>query len=198
MSEPRRIIVGISGASGVAYGIEAMRLIRELRTHELHLVISPAGARTLAEETDMRLSELKAMADVVHRFGDIGAPISSGSFRVEGMLIAPCSARTLGGIAVSLGENLLVRAADVCLKERRKLVLLFRETPLHLGHIELMASVTRYGAIVMPPVPSFYTRPKSIEEIVTQTAARALDVLGLDTAVLKRWPVDDHAPTPPT
>jgi 4-hydroxy-3-polyprenylbenzoate decarboxylase len=190
LSEPRRIIVAMSGASGAAYGIEAMRLIRELGTHELHLVISPAGARTLSEETDFALDAVKAMADVVHPFRDIGAPISSGSFRVEGMLIAPCSARTLGGIAVSLGENLIVRAADVCLKERRKLVLLFRETPLHLGHIEMMASVTRYGGIIMPPVPSFYTRPKSVEEIVTQTAARALDVLGLDTGVLKRWPVE--------
>jgi 4-hydroxy-3-polyprenylbenzoate decarboxylase len=190
VSEPRRIIVAISGASGAGYGIEAMRLIRELGTHELHLVISPAGARTVAEETDFSLDQVKAMADVVHAFRDIGAPISSGSFRVEGMLVAPCSARTLGGIAVSLGENLIVRAADVCMKERRRLVLLFRETPLHLGHIELMASVTRYGAIVMPPVPSFYTRPTSVQEIITQTAARALDMLGLDTAVLKRWPVD--------
>ena len=186
----------MSGASGAGYGIEALRLVRELGTHEVHLVVSPAAVQTLREETDLTLAEVKAMADVVHPFRDIAASISSGSFRVEGMLIAPCSARTLGGVAMSLGDNLIVRAADVCLKERRKLVLLLRETPLHLGHIELMASVTRYGAIVMPPVPSFYTRPKSVAEIITQTAARALDVLGLDVAALKRWPTEGPPTSP--
>ena len=180
----------MSGASGAGYGIEAMRLIREMGEHELHLVVSPAAARTIAEETDLSLAQIKAMADVVHPFRDIAASISSGSFRVEGMLVAPCSVRTLGGIATSLGDNLIVRAADVCLKERRRLVLLLRETPLHLGHIELMASVTRFGGVIMPPVPSFYTRPQSVAEIITQTAARALDVLGLDVAALKRWPAD--------
>ncbi len=123
-----------------------------------------------------------------HSFRDIAAPISSGSFPVLGMLIAPCSARTLGGISVSLGDNLIVRAADVCLKERRRLVLLFRETPLHLGHIELMANATRFGAIVMPPVPAFYMRPATVEELATQTAARALDLLGIAVPALKRWP----------
>ena len=185
----------MSGASGALFGIEALRLLRELGRHELHLVISPAAARTLAEETDLPLAEVKAMAHVVHPFRDIAASISSGSFRVEGMLIAPCSVRTLGGIAMSLGDNLIVRAADVCLKERRRLVLLLRETPLHLGHIELMASVTRYGGIIMPPVPSFYTRPQTVGEIITQTAARALDVLGVDVPALKRWP-DDDPPMP--
>jgi len=131
------------------------------------------------------------MADVCHAFRDIAAPLASGSFPVHGMLVAPCSARTLGGIAVSLGDNLIVRAADVCLKERRRLVLLFRETPLHLGHIELMANVTRFGAIVMPPVPAFYTRPATVEEIATQTAARALDVLGISVPALKRWPAEE-------
>ena len=185
----------MSGASGAGYGVEALRLVREIGGYELHLVISPAAAQTIREETDLSLAEVKAMADVVHPFRDIAASISSGSFRVDGMLVAPCSARTLGGIANSLGDNLIVRAADVCLKERRRLVLLLRETPLHLGHIELMASVTRYGAIVMPPVPSFYTRPASVGEIITQTAARSLDVLGLDVAALKRWPTAD-ASTP--
>ena len=180
----------MSGASGAVFGIEALRLLRELDRHELHLVISPAAARTLAEETDLPLAAVKAMAHVVHPFRDIAASISSGSFRVEGMLIAPCSVR----IATSLGDNLIVRAADVCLKERRRLVLLLRETPLHLGHIELMANVTRYGGIIMPPVPSFYTRPQTVAEIITQTAARALDVLGVDVPALKRWPDDDPPP----
>lgn len=190
MAQRERIIVAMSGASGAGYGVEAMRLIRNLGTHEIHLVISPAAARTISEELDLTLAEVQALADVIHPFKDIGASIASGSFKVQGMLVAPCSARTLGAIATSLGDNVMVRAADVCLKERRRLVLLFRETPLHLGHIELMARVTRFGAIVMPPVPSLYTRPRSVEEIVIQTAARALDVLGLDVAALKRWPGD--------
>lgn len=187
---PRRIIVAISGASGAVIGIEALRLLREIGTYETHLVISPAGARTILEETDVTIAEVNDLADVRHAFRDIGASIASGSFKVEGMLVAPCSARTLGGIANSLGDNLIVRAADVCMKERRRLILMLRETPLHLGHIELMASVTRYGAIVMPPVPTFYTRPTSIDELVRQTAARALDVLGVEVDALRRWPVD--------
>jgi 4-hydroxy-3-polyprenylbenzoate decarboxylase len=135
---------------------------------------------------------VEALADVRHSFRDIAAPIASGTFAVEGMLIAPCSARTLGGIAVSLGDNLIVRAADVCLKERRRLVLLFRETPLHLGHIELMANVTRFGAIVMPPVPAFYTHPVTAEDIASQTAARALELLGVAVPGLKRWPLPEE------
>jgi 4-hydroxy-3-polyprenylbenzoate decarboxylase len=187
VSKPR-VIVAISGASGAIYGIKALQLLRELGGVETHLVTSPAGARTILEETDFTPVQVDAMADVCHAFRDIAAPLASGSFVVHGMLVAPCSARTLGGIANSLGENLIVRAADVCLKERRRLVLLFRETPLHLGHIELMAQVTRFGAIVMPPVPAFYTRPATVEEIATQTAARALDVLGMPVPALKRWP----------
>ena len=191
LSQKPRIVVAISGASGAAYGIEALRLLRELGTHETHLVVSPAGARTIAEETDFSLRDVEAMADHRHNFRDIGDPLASGSFQVAGMLIAPCSVRTLGAIAVSLGDNLIVRAADVCLKERRRLVLMLRETPFHLGHIELMANVTRYGAIVMPPVPAFYTRPQTVADIVTQTVARSLDVLGIEVAALKRWPADD-------
>ena len=191
VSNPR-VIVAICGASGAIYGIRALQLLRELGNMETHLVISPAGARTILEETDHTPAEIETMADVCHAYRDIAAPIASGSFTVHGMLVAPCSARTLGGIAVSLGDNLVVRAADVCLKERRRLVLLFRETPLHLGHIELMASVTRFGAIVMPPVPAFYTRPATVAEIATQTAARALEVLGIPVPALKRWPVTNH------
>jgi 4-hydroxy-3-polyprenylbenzoate decarboxylase len=197
VSAKPRIVVAISGASGAAYGIAALSLLRELGTHETHLIVSPAGARTIAEETDLTLRDVQALADHSHNFRDIGDPLASGSFQVAGMLIAPCSARTLGAIAVSLGDNLIVRAADVCLKERRRLVLMLRETPLHLGHIELMASVTRYGAIVMPPVPTFYTRPATIDDLVTQTTARALDVLGIAVAALKRWPTEDVAPIQP-
>jgi flavin prenyltransferase len=189
MSKPR-LIVAISGASGAIYGIKALELLRELGSFETHLVISPAGARTISEETELTPAQVEAMADECHAFRDIAAPLASGSFAVHGMLVAPCSARTLGGIAVSLGDNLVVRAADVCLKERRRLVLLFRETPLHLGHIELMANVTRFGAIVMPPVPAFYTRPATVAEIVTQTAARALELLGITVPALKRWKED--------
>ena len=187
MSKPR-IIVAISGASGAIYGIKALQLLRELGTVETHLVISPAGARTILEETECTPDQVDGIADVCHAYRDIAAPLASGSFAVHGMLVAPCSARTLGGIAVSLGDNLIVRAADVCLKERRRLVLLFRETPLHLGHIELMANVTRFGAIVMPPVPAFYTRPATVEELTTQTVARALEVLGISVPTIKRWP----------
>ncbi len=186
VSKPR-IIVAISGASGAVYGVEALRLMRELGTFESHLVISPAGARTIGEETDLKPADVESLADQCHAFRDIGSPLASGSFAVQGMLVAPCSARTLGGIAVSLGDNLIVRAADVCLKERRRLVLLFMETPLHLGHIELMAKVTRFGAIVMPPVPAFYLRPASVAEIATQTAARALDLIGVAVPALRRW-----------
>jgi flavin prenyltransferase len=186
-----RIIVAISGASGSLYGIEALRLLRELGTFETHLIVSPAAARTILQETDSSIAEVEALADVCHAFRDIAAPIASGSFAVQGMLVAPCSVRTLGAVAVSLGDNLIVRAADVCLKERRRLVLMVRETPLHLGHIELMANVTRFGAIVMPPVPAFYTRPASLEELATQTAARALDLLGIAVPALRRWPTEE-------
>jgi len=192
-----RIVVAITGASGAIYGIEALRLLREAGTHETHLVVSPAGARTIAEETDMPLRVVEVLADCRHSFRDIGDPLASGSFQTAGMLVAPCSVRTLGAIAVSLGDNLIVRAADVCLKERRRLVLMLRETPLHLGHIELMAKVTSYGAIVMPPVPTFYTRPRTLDDVVTQTVARALDVMGIEVAALKRWPTGD-IPSPTT
>lgn len=183
-----RLIIAITGASGTVFGVEALRLLRRLGTHETHLILSPAAIRTLREETDIPLDEVKALADAVHSFRDIGAAIASGSFRTQGMLVAPCSAHTLGGIAASLGDNLILRAADVCLKERRRLVLMLRETPLHLGHIEAMASVTRFGAIVMPPVPAFYLRPTSVEAIVTQTVGRALDVMGVEVPDLHRWP----------
>ncbi|MGF7150295.1 4-hydroxy-3-polyprenylbenzoate decarboxylase [Sphingomonas zeicaulis] len=191
MAAPRRIIVGITGATGIAYGIEVLRLLRVAGDYESHLIMSPAAIRTLGEESDVPLAEVQALADVRHSFKDIGASIASGSFRTAGMIIAPCSAHTMSAIAASLGDNLILRAADVCLKERRPLLLMLRETPLHLGHIEHMAAVTRYGAIVMPPVPGFYTRPASIAELVRQTAARALDVMGIDTGAVDRWGEDE-------
>ncbi|KAB7628463.1 UbiX family flavin prenyltransferase [Alkalilimnicola sp. S0819] len=183
----KRIVVGISGASGVCYGVEVLRLLRDCRDIETHLVVSPAALRTLREETELDAQGLRALATVNHSFRDIGASIASGSFPVEGMIIAPCSVRTLGALANALNDNLMVRAADVCLKERRPVVLMLRETPLHLGHIELMERVTRYGGIIMPPVPAFYHKPQSLEELVTQSAARALGLLGVDTGVSRVW-----------
>ncbi len=183
----KRIVVGISGASGAIYGIRALQVLRTADDIESHLVVSQAAARTIAEETDYSLADVKALADVVHDNRDIGASIASGSFLVAGMLVAPCSIKSLSGIVHSFADTLLVRAADVCLKERRPLVLMVRETPFHAGHLDLCAKATSYGAIVMPPVPSFYHRPQTIDDIVNQTVGRALDLLGLHTAAVSRW-----------
>ena len=182
----QRIIVGISGASGAIYGIRALEILRTLGV-ETHLVLSPSAGRTISEETDLSLEQVRSLASVVHGFKDIGATIASGSFKVDGMLVAPCSIKTLSGIANSFDDELIVRAADVCLKERRRVVLLLRETPLHAGHISLMEQATRNGAIIMPPVPAFYHRPKTLDDIVTQTVGRALDLFGIDTRTVKRW-----------
>jgi 4-hydroxy-3-polyprenylbenzoate decarboxylase len=183
----KRLIVALTGASGVIYGIRALEILRGLADIETHLVLSPSAARTVAEETDYSIDRVRALGDVIYSHKDIGAAISSGSFRTEGMLVAPCSVKTLSGIANCFDEELVVRAADVCLKERRRVVLLFRETPLHAGHIDLMARATRNGAIVMPPVPGFYHRPASVDDIVTQSVGRALDLFGIDARVVKRW-----------
>lgn len=187
ISNRKRLIVAITGASGVIYGIRALELLRGCNDIETHVILSPSAARTIAEETDHSIEQVRELADTVYNHKDIGAAISSGSFRTEGMLVAPCSVKTLSGIANCFDEELVVRAADVCLKERRRVVLLFRETPLHAGHIELMAQATRNGAIVMPPVPGFYHRPRSVDDIVTQTVGRALDLFGIDPKVVKRW-----------
>jgi 4-hydroxy-3-polyprenylbenzoate decarboxylase len=183
----KRLIVAMTGASGVIYGVRALQLLRRLGEIETHLIVSPAAARTLVEETDHTAEEVRALADVVHSHKDIGASLASGSFRTEGMLIAPCSVKTLSGVAHCYADDLVVRAADVCLKERRRLVLLFRETPLHAGHIALIDQATRNGAIVMPPVPGFYSRPRSVDDIVDQTVGRALDLFGIDAGVVVRW-----------
>tara|TARA_R100000687_G_scaffold61566_1_gene49724 strand:+ start:560 stop:1060 length:501 start_codon:yes stop_codon:yes gene_type:complete len=162
-------------------------MLREIPDLETHLVITPAAILTLGEETEFSADYVRALADHVHSPKDIGAAISSGSFQTLGMLVAPCSVKTLSGIAHCYNSELIVRAADVCLKERRRLVLMFRETPLHAGHIALMERATLNGAIVMPPVPAFYHVPKSIDEMITQTVGRALDLFGVDTGQVKRW-----------
>ncbi len=183
----RRIIVGISGASGVVYGIRALQVLGDIPGIETHLVLSPSARRTIAEETDWDPAAVEALAHVVHKHRDIGASIASGSFQTGGMLVAPCSIKSLSGIANSYTDNLLTRAADVCLKERRRLVLLVRETPLHLGHIELLAQVARYGAVVLPPVPAFYNRPQTVDDIVDHTVGKALDQFDIPHQLFKRW-----------
>lgn len=183
----RRIIIGLTGASGVIYGIRALQLLGQVPDVETHVVISPSALRTAAEEVDMRPDDIRALCDHRYNHRDIGAAISSGSFRTHGMLVMPCSVKTLSGIANCYDNDLIVRAADVCLKERRPVVLLFRETPLHAGHIALMDRVTRSGAIVMPPVPGFYSRPQTVDDIVNQTVGRALDLLDIDLHIVKRW-----------
>jgi 4-hydroxy-3-polyprenylbenzoate decarboxylase len=188
----KRIIVAITGASGVIYGVRALQLLHRLRSYETHLVLSPAAIRTLIEETDHTPDEIRALADVVHSHKDIGASIASGSFKSEGMLVAPCSVKTLSGIAHCYSDDLVVRAADVCMKERRRVVLLFRETPLHAGHIALLQQVTQSGAIVMPPVPGFYARPRTVDDIVNQTVGRALDLFEIDAGVVRRWTEEEE------
>ena len=189
MAAPRRLIVGITGATGIVYGVRLLELLREAGI-ETHLVVSRAGDLTRAHELDLSAKELRALASVSYPATDLGAAISSGSFRTMGMVVAPCSVRTLAEIASGVTTNLLTRAADVVLKERRRLVLLVRETPLHAGHLKNMLAATDAGAVVMPPVPAFYARPRSIDELVTDTVCRALDLFDLDVGRLKRWGED--------
>ena len=183
----KRLIVAITGASGVIYGIRALEVLRGVPDLESHLILTPSGARTIVEETAYTVDKVRKLAHHEYNYKDIGAAVSSGSFKTAGMLVAPCSVKSLSGIANCYNDELVVRAADVCLKERRRVVLLFRETPLHAGHIALMDQVTRNGAIVMPPVPAFYSRPKTIDELVMQTVGRALDLFDIDAKVVKRW-----------
>lgn len=186
-ADRKRIVIGITGASGVIYGVRALQVLRPIPDVETHLVMSPSAVRTLTEETDMSADDVRALADEVHSHRDIGAAISSGSFRTVGMFVAPCSVKTLSGIAHGYADELIVRAADVCLKERRRVVLLFREAPLHAGHIALMERATLNGAIVMPPVPAFYHRPQTLDDIINQTVGRALDLFGIDPQIVRRW-----------
>jgi 4-hydroxy-3-polyprenylbenzoate decarboxylase len=183
---PPRLIVGMSGASGAIYGIRLLQMLRGTSV-QTHLVMSQAAKITLAQETDLKVADVEALADVVHANTDIGAACASGSFPTLGMVVAPCSVKTMAEIASGVTPNLLSRSADVALKERRRLVLLLRETPLHLGHIRNMAAATEAGAIVCPPVPAFYARPASLEEMVDHTLGRVLDLFGLDLGTLRRW-----------
>lgn len=189
MSEKPRLIVGISGASGVVYGIRLLQVLRDMPV-ETHLVMSKSAEMTIAYETDFKPAEVKALADVTYPIADIGAAISSGSFRTLGMAVAPCTVRTLSEIASGVTSTLLTRAADVVLKERRRLVLLLRETPLHAGHIQSMLRVTEMGAIVAPPVPAFYTRPETLDQVIDQTVGRMLDLFDIDSDLPQRWGED--------
>jgi len=187
LNHKKRLIIGISGATGAIYGVRMLEILAKIDDIATHLVISQAGRMTIQVETTFSVKDVEALADVVHDINNVGASISSGSFRTEGMVIAPCSMKSMGGIAHSLGADLLVRAADVVLKERKKLVLVVRETPLHLGHLEAMASLTRMGAMIFPPVPAFYHRPKTLDDIINQTVTRILDQFDIDVKLFHRW-----------
>lgn len=185
----KRLIVGVSGASGVIYGIRLLEVLRGVDGVETHLVLSPAARRTVALETDFSVEQVEALADRVYRPGDLAAAISSGSCRSAGMIVAPCSMKTASGIAHSYSDNLLLRAADVALKEQRRLVLLVRETPLHLGHLRTLLQLAEMGAIVMPPVPAFYHRPRTLQAVIDQTVNRVLDLfdIEIDCDLFTRW-----------
>jgi 4-hydroxy-3-polyprenylbenzoate decarboxylase len=183
----RRLIVGLSGATGSIFGIRILEVLQPIPDIETHLVMSKAAKMTLQVETPHSVKEVESMADVVHDINNIGASIASGSFRTAGMVIAPCSMKSMGGIVLSVGGDLLVRASDVILKERKKLVLVVRETPLHLGHLESMAQLTRMGAVIFPPVPAFYHRPKTLDDVINQTVARILDQFEIETDMFSRW-----------
>jgi 4-hydroxy-3-polyprenylbenzoate decarboxylase len=182
-----RLIVGVSGASGSVYAIAALRALRAVGGVETHLVLSQQARRTIALETDSTAEQVEQLADVVHRDGDLAASISSGSFKTDGMLVIPCSMRTASAIAYSFNANLLVRAADVCLKEKRRVVLVARETPLHLGHLRTLVQLAELGAVILPPVPGMYARPKTVEDIVAHTVGKALDQFGIDAKLFTRW-----------
>lgn len=184
-----RLIVGISGASGAALGVRVLDACRDLSV-ESHLVVSKAGALTLSEEEGLSVAAVNARASVVHKLSDVGASIASGSFKTLGMIIAPCSVRTMSEIATGVTSSLLTRAADVCLKERRPLVLMVRETPLHLGHLRTLTQLAEMGAVIAPPVPAFYAKPQGIEDIVDQAVGRALDLFGLEWSPTRRWGQD--------
>ena len=184
---PRRLIVGITGATGVIYGVRLLQLLRDIPGVETHLMISDAGVLNLHQELDMRRKQVEALAHVVHNVRDVGAAIASGSFQSEGMIIAPCSMKTLASVANGLSDNLIARAADVVLKERRRLVLMVRETPFNLAHLRNMTSVTEMGGIIFPPLPGFYHRPQSIAEMVDHTLGRVLDLFAIQHTLTPRW-----------
>jgi 4-hydroxy-3-polyprenylbenzoate decarboxylase len=192
----KRLIVGISGASGAIYGVRLLELLREAEI-ETHLIVSQSARTTLAAETSWKLADVEALADVVHANQDLGAACSSGSFHNLGVIIAPCSIKTMSEIATGVTANLISRAADVALKERRRVVLMLRETPLHLGHIRSMAAVTEAGAIVYPPVPAFYAHPQSLDEMIDHTLGRVLDLFEIDLGLVRRWTGEKRRPKTP-
>jgi 4-hydroxy-3-polyprenylbenzoate decarboxylase len=183
----RRLIIGLSGASGIIYGIRVLEVLREMAGIETHVILSKAAERTIIEETDYRLEEVKAMASVLHPPQDIGASIASGSFKTHGMMIVPCSIHTVSAIAYCQSDNLLTRAADVVLKEGRRLVLVVRETPLHRGHLKSLLEAAETGAVILPPMPAFYSRPTTLEEIIDHTVGRLLDQFGIEHELVRRW-----------
>jgi 4-hydroxy-3-polyprenylbenzoate decarboxylase len=182
----RKIVVGISGATGVIYGVRMLKALFESGV-ETHLVITSSAIRNMLIETEYTMADLDPFASTIYDVDDVGAAIASGSFQIDGMVIAPCSIKTLSAVANSFNYNLLIRAADVNLKERRRLILLVRETPFHEGHLDLMMRVTRMGGIIMPPVPAFYHMPKTIEDIIDQSVGKVLDLFGIDASLFKRW-----------
>lgn len=182
-----RFIVDISGASGVVYGIRILEILSKIKGIETHLIISEAGEKIIRHETDWKIEDIRAMADFSYDVHDLGAPVSSGSFRTYGMVIAPCSIKTMSGLADSYNENLLIRAGDVVLKERKKLVLLPRETPFHIGHLRIMQKLAEMGAILMPPVPAFYHKPQTIQDIIDHTAGKVLDIFEIEHNLFQRW-----------
>jgi flavin prenyltransferase len=186
-SQKPRLIVGLSGSSGLPYGIRLLEVLRKLGSHEIHLILTEAAKLNISVETDWRVKDVEALADVVHNVMNISASIASGSFRTEGMIVAPCSIRTLSAITNSFADNLLVRAADVTLKERRRLVVMPREAPLHVGHCKLLYEASQMGVIVFPPMPTFYGRPRTIDDMLDATVGRVLDLFGIDAGLVKRW-----------
>ncbi len=183
---PRRIIVGISGASGVVYGIETVKILSQLGC-ETHLILTDAAKENIAIETSLRAEDVERLATRAYDNGDLTAPVASGSFPTDGMIIAPCTIKTLSAVANSYSSNLMVRAADVCLKERRKLVLMVRETPLHRGHLRLMSLASGMGALILPPIPAFYHRPETIQDIIHQTVGKVLDYFQIEHDIYRRW-----------
>jgi 4-hydroxy-3-polyprenylbenzoate decarboxylase len=182
-----RLIIGISGSSGVIYGIRLLQVLKEQADLETHLVMSPTAKMNIPIETDMEVKQVEVLADVVHKFNDVAANISSGSFKTDGMIIAPCSMKTLSSIVNSFADNLLARSADVVLKEGRKLVLMPRETPLHVGHCRLLYEAAKMGVQIAPPMPAFYNRPETIDDLINHSVGRILDLFSLDAGIVKRW-----------
>ena len=186
-SQKPRLIVGLSGSSGLPYGIRLLEVLRKLGTHEVHLMLTDAAKLNISVETDWRVKDVEGLADVIHNVMNISASIASGSFRTDGMIVAPCSIRTLSAITHSLADNLLVRAADVTLKERRRLLVMPREAPLHTGHCRLLYEASQLGVIIFPPMPAFYGRPRTIDDLVNTTVGRILDLFAIDAGLVKPW-----------